>query len=323
MSDIERGSGEQHPDLDEFVDDWDEAEPESKPSRWSRLTRGRPAMPLMAAGCVGVLVILIGIVIGGQVGSDSETPPSSGSGPSAEAPPIDFVPVGDGEEETSPSPSSDASPTASPTSTTSASPGTDPTSTASPRPNATPTGAPKPTTGPTTPKVTFAAVSGYSCPQNTTRGFRVVGRYTEDGKEGWYSVGSGAWTSDGCGGAYEAMPMSGSKTKDDNFYGEWWFAVGSATRSCAVSTYVPSTSDPRNVSGKPATYQVRDTEGGAIRATFTVDQRVNRGRWVSAGTYAVNGGRIVIRAVNRGEDWNDSGRTLEHIAVAQLRVTCQ
>jgi hypothetical protein len=101
MSDIERGSGEQHPDLDEFVDDWDEAEPESKPSRWSRLTRGRPAMPLMAAGCVGVLVILIGIVIGGQVGSDSETPPSSGSGPSAEAPPIDFVPVGDGEEETS------------------------------------------------------------------------------------------------------------------------------------------------------------------------------------------------------------------------------
>ncbi|GAB2931067.1 hypothetical protein GCM10027280_18360 [Micromonospora polyrhachis] len=319
MSDIERGSDKQDADLDEFAEDW--AEPDEPQSRWSRLKRAglrRPATPLLAAVCVGVLVVLIGVVVGTQTRDDTGSPSNAaGADPTVEPPPIDFVPVGE-EGEVTPTPSASTSPTGSPSAGTSASP-----TASSPPPSGSPTRTPQQTPGSTAPKVTFAAVGGYNCTHTSTRGFRIIGRYSED-KQGWVRVGSGAWTADGCDGSFDTMPMSGSKTKDDSsFYAEWWFAVGTGTRSCAVSTYVPTTTVHRHVAGKPATYQVRDTEGGAVRATFTVDQRVNRGRWVSAGTYAVSGGRIVIRGVNRGEDWNDDGRTYEHVAVAQLRVTCQ
>jgi len=320
MSEIERRSDSQDVDLDEFAEDW--AEPDEPRSRWSRLKRTglrRPSTPLLAAVCVGVLVVLIGVVVGTRPGDEGAPPTSAaGASPTVDAPPIDFVPVGE-EGEVPPTPSAPASPTGSPSAGTSPSP-TSSASSSSGSPTRTP---PQQTPGSTAPKVTFSAVGGYNCAHTSNRGFRIIGRYSED-KEGWVRVGSGAWTSDGCDGSYDTMPMSGYKTKDDSsFYAEWWFAVGTGTRSCAVSTYVPTTTVHRHVAGKPATYQVRDTEGGSVRATFTVDQRVNRGRWVPAGTYAVNGGRIVIRVVNRGEDWNDDGRTYEHIAVAQLRVICQ
>ncbi|GAB3141983.1 hypothetical protein GCM10027290_15600 [Micromonospora sonneratiae] len=336
MADVERIPNERHVDPDRFVGDRDGVE--DGPNRWSLFRRsrlGRPSMPVLAAACVGVLVVLAGVVVGGQAKDRQTPPPANGAGQTEDAPVIDFVPVGDEAEVASPD---SPQPTHSPSATPGASggPGTTgaaPTPTAAlpqasrsqsvPVPQNTPgTGSSSGTT-PASPKVTFTEVGGYHCSATATRGFRHSGWY-KDGKEGWYAVGSGGWASNGCEGHYAAMPMSGAKSKDDSgVYGEWWFAVGTASRTCAISTYVPTTTDDRNVAGNPATYQVRDTEGGPVRATYTINQRTNRGRWVASGTYAVTGGRIVIRSVNRGIDWDDSGPTLEHIAVAQIRVTCQ
>lgn len=57
-------------DPDEHDDDWAEGnDRDERPGRWARLTRNglrRPSMPLLAAACVGVLAVLIGIVVGGR-----------------------------------------------------------------------------------------------------------------------------------------------------------------------------------------------------------------------------------------------------------------
>lgn len=333
MSDSEpERPGARRSDLDDYHDeDWTEdGQDRRRPGAWERLTRTglrRPSMPLLAAVCVGILVVLIGIAFSGEDGKES--PRQGVAAQSTDDQPIDFAPVGEGDDiELSPSPTLDEP---SPAPGASEQPSPDPGASGG-LPNASarairpaptsPTGGTASATAPK-PAVTFTEVGGYHCADTATHGFRHSGWYS-DGKKGWYSLGTGGWTSNGCVGHYEAMPMSGSATKDDSgTYGEWWFAVGATTRSCAVSTYVPTTTDDRNVAGHPATYQVRDIEGGPVRATFTVDQRTNRGRWVSSGTYPVTGARIVIRSVNRGIDWNAAGETLEHIAVAQIRVTCQ
>ncbi len=188
---------------------------------------------------------------------------------------------------------------------------------APPRPApASPTGSPAP------PPVTFTAVSGYSCPGSATHGFSEVGRYT-NGQIGWYSVGSGAWSGNGCAGRFDAMEMSGYATSDDpSAYALWWFAVGSASKRCAVWVYVPSSSNSRDVAGKPAQYFVMDSETGPVRAGFTVDQRHTHGQWVTGGDQVVHGARLVIKLVNRGEDWTFDGPTYEHIAVSQVRLNC-
>jgi hypothetical protein len=119
------------------------------------------------------------------------------------------------------------------------------------------------------------------------------------------------------------MDMSGSATVDDpTSHARWWFDVGSSSRRCALEIYVPTSSNNRDVQGKPAQYFVMDTENGPVRAQPTVDQRVNRGTWVARGTYLINGGRLVVKLVNRGEDWTITAPTYEHIAIAQVRLTC-
>ncbi|MER7415944.1 hypothetical protein ABT346_04010 [Micromonospora peucetia] len=329
MSEIEPGPGVRRPsDPDEHDDDWTEdVEQADRPGRWSRLTRNglrRPSMPLLAAACVGVLAVLVGIAVGGR-GEPGPTPPAAASGGQAtDEPMIEFDPVsGGGDTSPGATPGVTEDPTPSPGASSGAptpTPGATGTPLPTPAPGTSSGSAPAP--APVAPKVTFTEVGGYHCTSTGTRGFRHSGWY-KDGDEGWYSTSTGGWGGDGCEGHFTSMPMSGFKTKDDSgLYGEWWFAVGASTRSCAVSTYVPTTKDSRDVAGAPATYQVRDIEGGPVKATFTVNQSANRGRWVASGTYAVTGGRIVVRVVNRGQDWDDSGRTLDHIGIAQLRVTC-
>ncbi|MEV6964203.1 hypothetical protein AB0M47_03730 [Hamadaea sp. NPDC051192] len=173
--------------------------------------------------------------------------------------------------------------------------------------------------------VTFTGYAGYTCPSSATAGFRQVGRFTHDDKyTGWYSVGTGGLSK--CGGGYDAMPMSGDAAKDDpSFYAEWYFVVGSATKTCDLSAYVPTADDTdagrAGIAGSPAFYEVRDSEGGAVKSTFTIQQWANRGRWVAVGTVPVSGGRVVIRSLNRGVDWKTPPYLL-HIAVAQFSVSC-
>lgn len=278
---------------------------------------------LVAAAVLGICAVFAVLVINEDASGRGAPPPQAApnadewnlpDAPLVEPPRIEFT--------MSAWPTANVSPTPAPTSVSSPPPRVSPrpsTATVAAPPRPTPTSA---TGSPAPPPVTFTAVAGYSCPGSATHGFSENGRYT-NGQIGWYSVGSGAWTGNGCAGRFDAMEMSGYAQADDPTANAlWWFAVGSASKRCDVSVYVPSSSNSRDVAGKPAQYFVMDSETAPVRAGFTVDQRYTRGQWVTGGSHDVHGARLVIKLVNRGEDWTLDGPTYEHIAVAQVRLTC-
>jgi hypothetical protein len=197
--------------------------------------------------------------------------------------------------------------------------------TATPSPTASASPGRKSPGGGTAPKpparvVTFTAVAGDGCEHDATRGYQVIGRYT-DGERGWYGRSSGGWERDGCSGDFDALPMSGSADRDDtSAYVVWWFKPGNIRQGrCAISVYIPTGREFNDVAGSPAFYNVIAGKSDYDRiAGFRIDQVPNRGRWLFAGTYPMRDGEIAIQLVTRGEDPNG-----EHLAAAQVRAACR
>jgi len=169
----------------------------------------------------------------------------------------------------------------------------------------------------------YTVVTGPGCPQSRTASFHVYGWFGS-GLTGFDTVRSGGWTGQGCDGGYLAMPMSGSHTTDDpQNYGLWTFLTG-GSRSCQVSVYVPGARSVVQAGGNPAHYQVFDaaTAKGAQAGSFNVEQFASRGRWVSAGSFAVRSGYLTIKGDSRGQDWSGNTKTYAHIALDAVRLTC-
>jgi hypothetical protein len=177
---------------------------------------------------------------------------------------------------------------------------------------------PKTSPTPAAPIVTFTAVGGYGCSSANT-GYSSNDR---DTTQGWYSSGSGGWNKDGCSGAFDSMPMSGSATTaDPTQYADWAFTVGSASKTCDLSAYVPKYSgDAKRSAGNPAHYAIGDSQGSAGKGTFTIDQIASGGKWLSIKTVAVSGGKLWVRVDNRGIDWGASDGY--HIGLGQFKVVC-
>jgi hypothetical protein len=187
------------------------------------------------------------------------------------------------------------------------SPATAPAASPAPRPSspARATVAPEPSAVAVAPQrpASFEGIAGEGCPQSAAR----IGVTAA-----WYRKDIGGWTGDGCDGSYWAVPMSGDPQRDDQSSVLWSFRTGSVrTGRCAVSVFVPTGNDPRDVAGRPAFYRVEPS------GSFAIDQIANRGSWVSAGTFVVRDGRIAVRMLTRGA--NPDG---EHLAAAQLKVSC-
>lgn len=166
----------------------------------------------------------------------------------------------------------------------------------------------------------YSAWAGHGCSSGGGSGYGEYGRY-DDGDEGWYTVDYGGYDGGSCDGSYAAVPMSGSRTQDNENSAWWWWSVDSAYDTCTIEVFVPN-GDSTDVGGDPTTYQVLSERGGAY-ATFQIDQRANRGSLVNAGTYRVEGGRIAVRMLDRGQDWDDDGPTYAHHAAGQMKATCR
>jgi translation initiation factor IF-2 len=297
----------------------------------SRAHRPRPTA-LVALGCLALLIALVVVNIVAGPKSPARPPGSTGAAPATTNGAIEFYPVDDakaggdtplGARTSTDIPIPSANPPTAPTTAAQGSPTASPTNPpTSTKANPATTTSSHPPAPPTTPAQTYAEVAGHGCPTDARKGAKNVGWWAE-GNDGWLGFSSGGFTGNGCSGQFASMPMSGFRTQDDpTFYSLWWFEVGTASKSCAVETYVPTPTDAIYVSGKPAYYSVMTSETGPEIGTFTVDQRVNRGRWVSVGSYSVSAGRVVIQLHNRGEDWTVDAPTYEHIGVGQIRVTC-
>ncbi|MEV0134099.1 hypothetical protein AB0H83_37250 [Dactylosporangium sp. NPDC050688] len=159
-------------------------------------------------------------------------------------------------------------------------------------------------------KATSTRTAGVGCANNDSQNW-----YTNGMNGSWSEKSGGAA---GCGRAL-AMPMSGNASYDTGPYVVWWFVTNPVvTGSCAVSVYIPSTGVANDVAGRPAYYKVLGGRNSStVYARFTIDQTVNRGRWVSAGTHAVHNGEISVHLANRGGNPNG-----ERIGAAQVRLSC-
>ncbi|NJC72017.1 hypothetical protein HC031_20185 [Planosporangium thailandense] len=167
----------------------------------------------------------------------------------------------------------------------------------------------------------YTAVAGQSCPQAAGTGF-----YQKGWSADWRSRPTGGWSGDGCAGQVVAVPMSGDANQDDpDNVVVWSFRTGTVNRgSCAVRVHVPGTGDPTDAAGKPAHYVVYGSVdvGGTAAGSFDVDQTVNQGRWVEAGSFPVTTGQLAVQMVTRGVDWGP-GRDGAHLGVSALRVDCR
>jgi translation initiation factor IF-2 len=170
------------------------------------------------------------------------------------------------------------------------------------------------------PSATFTAVTGDECPHDATKGYKRIGAYS-DGSRGWYGRSSGGWTGDGCQGAFDALPMSGYRDRDDtSAFVVWWFKPAQVRQgSCVISVYIPTSRSSRDVAGAPAFYNVIAGRDDYRRiAGFAINQANNRGQWVNAGSYPLRNGQIGIQLITRGEDPNG-----EHLAAAQVKAACR
>ncbi|MBB5874211.1 hypothetical protein F4553_007645 [Allocatelliglobosispora scoriae] len=311
MSDDDRRrSGSQ-----EFDEGW--AEPGEEPGLWRRVTRDgiqRVSTRWMIVLCATVLVILTGVVLGNQARQDARTPQGMAvtDQPLADLG-IEFSPI-------AADPTAVVAVTDSPApGATSPAPVTPTSAAAKPSPAVSPSARPpSPKPSPAPPKVTFQAVGGYGCSTANTGYYA----HDRDPGAGWGASDHGGWGSNGCSGTFDSMPMSGSDTVEDpTQYADWSFTVGSASRSCDLSTYVPVYGgDAKRAGGNPAQYRVGDGQGSSSKGTFTVDQPANGGRWISIKTYPVSGGKLWIRVLNRGIDWG--AREGYRIGLAQFKVVC-
>jgi len=148
--------------------------------------------------------------------------------------------------------------------------------------------------------------------------YQRVGYYV-DGKAGWLggSGGSGA----GCGGRFDALPMSGdAKKADPTLYARWTFDPR-AKHQCKVALFIPNNSDKTYVGGNPAHYTVLQKKGGAKLLSFSIDQPRSLGRWVGSTAFTVDG-PFEIRLANTGKDWTDTSKTFAHVVAAQARAVC-
>ncbi|WP_432095477.1 adhesin [Streptomyces sp. bgisy100] len=172
--------------------------------------------------------------------------------------------------------------------------------------------------------VTYSAWAGHGCTAPEGGGYAEYGRHV-DGIEGWYTVSSGGYEGGACDGSFSAVPMSGSSTEDSGSRALWWWTVGEDSDACAIEVYIPTSADGRDVAGDPTLYNVLADPGEPDSAydSFLIDQTLNRGHHVDAGTYEVKDGRLGVELVDRGQNWNDYGTTYAHHAAAQMKVTCR
>jgi hypothetical protein len=173
-----------------------------------------------------------------------------------------------------------------------------------PRRTSTPTAKPAPR------PATFSAISGEDCLRSARASYSVVGVDDQ-----WFK-GLGGYDREGCMGTFRAIPKSGDASRDDQQeFAVWSFKPTFATGSCKTSVFIP---DNRSADGTPASYKIiKSATNQTATASFQVDQKSNRGRFVTVGTFKFRNGSFAVKLGNRG-----SITTGTHVAAAQIKVTC-
>lgn len=169
---------------------------------------------------------------------------------------------------------------------------------------------------PPPPGASFVEIAGAGCPETDSSGSYVAHRPTSA-----VQTLTGGWSAPGCRGTFWTVPMSGSATEPDSHtYALWWFRTGQVTSGhCVIWMYVPDGERENDVAGEPAHYHViRARDDTTTVGSFSLDQTVNRGRWVAGGRFVLDSGEIAIKMLNQGE-----AAASERLGAAQALVECR
>jgi len=147
---------------------------------------------------------------------------------------------------------------------------------------------------------------------------------------GWSTADHGGYNGEGCTGGFLSMPLSGQATNyDATRFALWKFTLAASltSASCRLSAYVPDGNSIVSVGGDPARYYYYggDYSAGSTASAlggFQVDQVSNRGRWVTGPAFRADTGKVTVRLFDAGLN-QTSATENAHVAVAQVRLTCQ
>jgi hypothetical protein len=175
---------------------------------------------------------------------------------------------------------------------------------------ATGTEQPSGTPGPTS----YTAVTGWDCRSANDHMFEARGRTAQ-----WATLASGAWTQDGCSGAFTAVPMSGDTSTDDPSQSLIWaFTPGTGVNRCAVSVYAPKLTGNQITPAGKAHFLVTGGRDGTSYGTFDLNQAAKSGDWLEAGAFPISNGKFTVRLSTAGKP----ASAKERLIVSQVRVAC-
>ncbi|MDT0304710.1 hypothetical protein [Streptomonospora wellingtoniae] len=166
----------------------------------------------------------------------------------------------------------------------------------------------------------FTALAGPGCPGSPNASYKTGGR---DGNPAGWATRDGGYGLDGCDGAYDAIPVSGTREYGDGRYAAWSFTPGYADAECDIFVYVPEDDSPQWVAGQEAMYQVfpGPDAAGSAAAVFGVQQSRSKGGWVKVTGFVSAEKRFTVQLTNIGED-TVAGPATSHVAASAVRTSC-
>jgi len=113
------------------------------------------------------------------------------------------------------------------------------------------------------PGASFTAVSGWDCVGGGA-GYGFVARRRTGART---TVASGGWAQNGCHGAFETIPVSGSPAAGHpRQLAEWWFSPGATMTRCAVMVFRPALRRQDLLATAAQFYVLAGRDGARLRA---------------------------------------------------------
>ncbi|MCY9784016.1 hypothetical protein KIK06_08935 [Nocardiopsis sp. EMB25] len=171
----------------------------------------------------------------------------------------------------------------------------------------------------------YSAITGPGCLSSPGAAYDRAGRWdSAEGTSSW-ATRPGGYGQEGCGGDYEAVPVSGDASYGDGQYAYWSFTPGHPDATCEIYVFVPDDESPLWVAETEAKYQIFSgpvPEGDAI-AVFGVTQSNVRGAWVQVTGFTSPTEQFTVQLTNAGENpLADQEHASSHVAASVMRTTC-
>lgn len=157
----------------------------------------------------------------------------------------------------------------------------------------------------------FAATGGPFCSQKSTV---LTNAYHDPHGDGWH-IASARHGECGVHFLYTQLARVASDPNQWQDDYDWTFNTGLASPRCTLDFLIPASAHANSTVHYWTSAGSQNFDSQI--ASFTIDQRADRGRWVSRGPFVFPGGTVFVELTDNGE-----GLPTAQAVVAPVRVTC-